>query len=189
LRKPRFASVTAQLIVRKGEASPSVIAPVALPQPDTIEPANANLRLVSTPRGQSAIKPWGVTVTLPTTEPETLGYFAVKRNVTPRALSHFVEEGCGNVVIVPIAVAPNFDRSVTVSLLDSTESFTHDVTAGGWTGDAGSFLTGGPDLFRDANGWCVTITMHESRPPLLEMRQGPRCEVLLLDGLPAAAIS
>jgi hypothetical protein len=154
-----------------------------------IEPAKANMRLVSTPKERSGIKPWGVTVTLPPTEPETLGYVAVKKNVTPQALSRFVEEGCGNVIVVPVEVDPSLDREVTVSLLDSTETFTHDANAGGWTGNAGSFVSGGPDLFRDADGWCLTITLNESRPPLLEIRQGARCELLLLDRLQAAATS
>jgi hypothetical protein len=193
LSKPKFASVTAQLIVRKGEASPSVIASnvvaVPAPHPVAIESVNANAHLPSPLIERNGIKPWGVTVTLPPTDPETLGYVVVKKNVSQEALSRLVEEGSGNIIIVPVEIDTNLDCSVTVSLLESSESFTHDGSAGGWVGSEGSFLTGSADLFRDASGWCVTITMHESRPPLFEIRQGARCELLKLDGFPLAAMS
>jgi len=211
LSKSKFASLTAGLIVRKGEAGPSIIegtAPSALlaPSPARVEAGSDALaprapadnwgkisegtvpvQLHKPPAHPNRrAKPCGVTVTFPPAEPETIGYFALKKNVTPHQLSHLMEEGCGNVIVLPVEIEPNIDRSIAVSFLDATENFKHDSSASGWVGDGGSFVTGDSDLFDQMIGWCLTLTVLKHRPLSVELRNSGRCAAVTLENFPIA---
>ena len=183
----KFASLTANLLVRKGEAAPSAIMPsdlLAFPRPPE-RGVSQRAREVSH-RSDHTQKARGITVTLPPAESETIGFIAVKKGVTRSQLLRLALEGCGDEVIVPVEVDPNRDGSVMLTISDSTEKFTHDAGAGGWVGNGGSFLTGDPDLFSEADGWCITISLHENERPSVEICHDNQREALKLDGFPAA---
>ena len=187
MRGEKFASLTANLLVRKGEAAPSAIMPSDVlafqRQPERVVSHRAREMSHCSDDMQ---KSRGITVTLPPAQPDTIGFIAVKKGVTRSQLLRLALEGCGDEVIVPVEVDSNVDGSVMLTISDSTEKFTHDADAGGWVGNGGSFLTGDPDLFSEANGWCVTISLHENERPSVEICHHNQREALKLDGFPAA---
>jgi hypothetical protein len=200
-----FASLTASLLVRKGDATPSAILATDSPPVHMLDmPVTANDR-VRAPNGAGASRrlfsrrsreslnkpahteiPRGLTVTLPAASAETIGFIAVKKGITRSQLSRLAVEGCGDVIILPVAVSRNNDRSVSLSLSDAKENFAYDPGAQGWVGDGGSFFTGGPDLFRDETGWCLTISLEEDRNPSVEICHDRQREAVRLHGFPAA---
>ena len=198
----KFASLTAGLLARKGEAKPSAITPsepIAFPRAAERTEAKGSARAKGhalprranniSPRSDSSPKARGITVTLPPAESETIGFIAVKRGVTRSQLLRLALEGCGDTVIVPVGVVPNGDGSVTLSVSDSTENFSHDEDAGGWVGNCGSFLTGDSDLFSESAGWCITISLEQNRNPSVEICHSNQRERIKFDGFPASMFS
>jgi hypothetical protein len=203
-----FASLTASLLVRKGEAMPSAIMAPDAPPPNIVQMpvsvtdrvlapngAGASRRVLSRRSRQASIssgdteKPRGLTVTLPPAGAETIGFIAVKKGITRSQLSRLAVEGRGDVIILPVAVSRNDDRSVSLSLSDAKEKFSYDSDAGGWVGDGGSFFTGGPDLFYEETGWCLTITLEEDCNPSVEICHDRQREAVKLHGFPEAMFS
>jgi hypothetical protein len=90
-------------------------------------------------------------------------------------------EGEANAIVTPLEVDPNADGSVTLTLNGETEDFTYSAGAGGWVGEEGSFLIGGPDLFDDATGWSVILSLDENGNPSIEICHGGQCEPVRLD--------
>jgi len=201
----KFASLTASLLVRKGEAGPSAIQPPqsafahmasrAEPTPvPTRVPTSANApafaqAIPARARHSDSTQTRGNTITLPQADPDTIGFIAVKRGVTRSQLLRLALEGCGDSVMVPVGVEQRPDGSVTLTVSDSAENFVHDAGADGWVGNCGSFLTGDADLFAEATGWCITISLHQSRNPSVEICHSNQREAVKLDGFPAAMFS
>ena len=197
----KFASLTANLLARKGQAIPSSMTPsqpIAFPRAseraEAAGSARARGRSLSqraskiAPRSDSSPTAPAITVTLPPAESETIGFIAVKRGVTHAQLLRLTLEGCGDTLIVPVGVDPNSDGSVTLSVSDATEHFSHDQDAGGWVGNCGTFLTGDSDLFSEASGWCITISLGRSNRSVAIWHNNQR-ERIKFDGFPAGAFS
>ncbi|HEX3486806.1 MAG TPA: hypothetical protein VHT51_17260, partial [Micropepsaceae bacterium] len=159
----RFASLSASLLVRKGEARPSAIMPpasFAFSQKSNAEPAAprpkmpaSSTRTSESKRRADLTAKRNTAIVLPPADSDTIGFIAVKRGVTRSQLLRLALEGCGDTVIVPVAVEQCSNGSVTLTVSDSAENFVHDEDADGWVGNCGSFLTGDADLFADATGW------------------------------------
>jgi hypothetical protein len=195
----KFASLTANLLARKGQAIPSSIAPsqpIAFPRASECAEAAGSARGRGRsqraskifPRSDSSPTARAITLTLPPADSETIGFIAVKRGVTHAQLLRLTLEGCGDTVIVPVGVDPNSDGSVTLSVSDSTEHFSHDEDARGWVGDCGSFLTGDSDLFSEASGWCITISLEHGDRSVAIWHNNQR-ERIKFDGFPAGMFS
>jgi hypothetical protein len=76
----------------------------------------------------------------------------------------------------PMVVVRNADGSVTITVRDGSGEFSENLTYdedGQWTSQAGSAVTGGPDLFDDTGGWSliedagglVSLTKRRKRSP------------------------
>lgn len=183
----KFASLTPDLLARKGEAAPSVIVtPAAEFFADTgrldasgplrtqrlgsmptlvIHDAANTPRIVHLPDTQ---KPHRPTVTLPAGDSETIGYVAVKKGTPHDQLLRLARETGGEIVI-PVDVARNKDGSVLLSLFGAPENFSYDGATGGWAGAEGSSFEAVENAFDDPTGWSVIIALSESGPPSLEI--------------------
>src|SRR5439155_25883363 len=110
MRGEKFASLTANLLVRKGEAAPSAIMPSEVlafqRQPERVVSQHAR---DMSPCSDDMQKSRGITVTLPPAAPEPIGFIGLKRGVTRSQLLRLAMEGCGDEVIVPVEVALNLD--------------------------------------------------------------------------------
>jgi hypothetical protein len=188
----KFASLTADLLARKGEAAPSVIAPptaeffadkgrlattgplrtqrlgsmpmLVIHDADKTDVANKPT-VVRLSDSQKSRRP---TVTLPARDTETI-YVAVKKGTPRHELLRLARE-TGGEIVVPVDVARNHDGTVLLSIFGAPENFAYDGATGGWAGAEGSSFEGAESAFDDPTGWAVIIALSESGgPPSLEI--------------------
>ena len=188
----KFASLTPDLLARKGEASPSVIVSPAAeifadkgrlatagPQRSQRPGSGPTLVIHDTARAEAAHNPTVVhlsesqksrrpTVTLPAGDSETIGYVAVKKG-TPRDQLLRLARETGGEIVIPVDVARNKDGTVLLSIFGAPENFSYDGATGGWAGAEGSSFKGMEDAFDDPTGWAVIIALSESGPASLEI--------------------
>ena len=195
----KFASLTANLLARKGEAAPSVIAPTAaeffadkgrlgttgplrtmptLVIHDTGKPEAANTpTIVHLSDTQKSRQPM---VTLPARDSETIAYVTVKKGTPRNELLRLARE-TGGEIVVPVDVARNNDGTVLLSIFGAPENFAYDGAAGGWAGAEGSSFEGVENAFDDPTGWAVIIALSESGgPPSVELCHNGDCAALTI---------
>ena len=176
----KFASLTPDLLARKGEAAPSAVAPPTVGFfPERPRVANAGpLRLLRTvpatqtedaeagaPQRPTKIKKAnGRTVSLPAGDSETIALIAVKKSTPRHELLRLAREAGGE-ILVPVDVAPNADGTVLLSLFDAPETFSYHGATGNWIGTDGSSFRGEADAFDDVTGWSITLAFSDDRAP------------------------
>jgi len=186
---PKFASLTPDLLARKGEAAPSIVAPPIVgffPERPRVATAGA-LRMqragslptlvigdafpaMQTDDAEASIpqppakakKASGRTVTLPADDSETIALIAVKKSTPRHELLRLARE-TGGEILIPIDVAPNADGTVLLSLFDAPETFSYHGATGNWIGAEGSSFKGEADAFDDVTGWSITLAFSDSR--------------------------
>jgi hypothetical protein len=197
----KFASLTADLLARKGEAAPSVIAPptgecfadsgrlgtagplrtqrsgstpmFVIHDAGKVDAAN-KATIVRLSASQRSRRP---TVTLPVAD-ETIGFIAVKKG-TPRDKILRLARETGGEIVVPVNVARNDDGTALVSILGAPETFSYDRATGGWAGAEGSSFKGVENAFDDPTGWSVIIALSESGgPPSVQICHNGDCAAL-----------
>ena len=198
----KFASMTASLLVRKGDAAPSAIVMSASKlepmtplrprrsssaPPLLIVPDGAKSAL---PRSDRANASRRRMVTLPPTDSDTIALIAVKKDIGRHELLRLAEEAGGNGIVVPVDVERHADGSATLSLLGAPECFTHDEETGRWVGTEGSAFAGGPDVFDEEAAWSVAITFDQGGWPSIEICHDGESEQLIFEpGNRASAFS
>lgn len=197
----KFASLTPDLLARKGEAAPSVIAaPAAEFFADNGRLGGAGplrtQRFASVPvqiihdaaKADAAHKGTIVhlsesqrsrrqTVTLPAGDGETIGFIAVKKGTSRRELLRLARE-TGGEIVVPVDVARGNDGTVRLSILGAPENFAYDQEAGGWAGAEGSCFRGMENAFDDPTGWSVIIALSASGGTSIEICHNGDCAAL-----------
>ena len=175
---PKFASLTPDLLARKGEAAPSVMVPPIVGFfPERPRVANAGpLRLLRTvpatqtedaeaPASQRITKNKkanGRTVSLPEGDNGTIALIAVKKSTPRHELLRLARE-IGGEILVPVDVARNADGTVLLSLFDAPETFSYHRATGDWIGADGSSFKGEADAFDDVAGWSITLAFSDDR--------------------------
>ena len=196
----KFASLTPDLLARKGEALPSVIAPplgffpdrprVATTGPLRMQRPSSLPTLVigdACPAQADNVEPLaktkkatGRTITLPSADTETIALIAVKKSTPRHELLRLARE-TGGEIIVPVEVAPNADGTVRLSLFDTPESFSYHRETGNWVGSDGSSFKGELNAFDDVAGWSITLAFSDNRAlPSIGLCHNGSCEELKL---------
>jgi hypothetical protein len=202
----KFASLTPDLLARKGEAAPSVVVPPAveffadkgrlaaaaplrsqrsgsapvLVIHDAAKADAANKQaVVHLSESQTSRRP---TVTLPADDADTIGYIAVKKG-TPRDELLRLARQAGGEIVVPVGVARNNDGTVLLSIFGAPENFSYDRATGGWAGAEGSSFEAVENVFDDPTGWSVIIGLAQSgQPPSVELCHNGDCAALTIAG-------
>lgn len=81
---------------------------------------------------------------------------------------------------IPLDIEANANGTVTISAGDSSEVFSYDSDLGGWVGDGGSFLMGGPEMFGDTDGWTVQAEVDASGNVSAMLCNGSACAPVAL---------
>lgn len=89
--------------------------------------------------------------------------------------------GSGQSVTDTFEITANGDGSVTAETFGAQETFSYDPSLGGWVGDGGSFLIGGPDLFDNTSGWSVTISIDEFGNVTVEICNADGCSPVRIE--------
>jgi len=196
-----FASLTPDLLARKGEAAPSVIAAPAVDffadngrfstagplrtqrfgsvpvhvihDAAKMDGANKST-IVQLSESQRSRRP---TVTLPAGDGETVGFVAVKKGTPRNELLRLARE-TGGEIVVPVDVVRDNDGTVRLSIFGAPENFAYDQTTGGWAGAEGSSFRGMENAFDDPTGWSVIIALSESGGPSIEICHNGDCAAL-----------
>ena len=183
----KFASLSPDLLARKGGAAPSVI---AAPEPlrtqrfasvpvqvihDAAKADGANKpTIVHLSESQRARRP---TVTLPAGDGETIGFIAVKKGISRNELLRLARE-TGGEIVVPVDVARDTDGTVRLSIFGAPENFAYDRETGGWAGAEGSSFRGMENAFDDPTGWSVIIALSASGGTSIEICHNGDCVAL-----------
>jgi len=186
----KFASLTPDLLARKGEATPSVIVPQTAAEffvtktaqlsplrtqrfgsGPTLAIHDSDKTADVLPQAANAYdprEPRRRVVTLPADDCETMALIVVKRG-TPRAEMLRLAREVGGELIVPVDVEKNSDGSVLLSLFDEPESFSYDPAVGLWIGAEESSFKGAENAFDDTTGWSIAIALSENGPRTIEI--------------------
>jgi len=198
----KFASLTPDLLARKGEAVPSVIVPPpaveffvaktghmaslrtqrfgsgpTLVIHDSESGANPIADCTNTSDGKARRR----IVTLPADDHETIALIAVKKGTSRHELLRLARE-MGGEVIVPVSVDKNGDGTVLLNFFDSPENFSYDPVTGRWIGAEESSFKGAEDAFDDTTGWSIAIALSEDGPQTIEICHKGGSEQLTIAG-------
>jgi hypothetical protein len=202
----KFASLTPDLLARKGEAAPSIIVSAAAEffadkdrlattgplraqrqgsMPVLVIHEAGNLETANTRsivRLSDSQKSCRETLTLPAGDNETIAYIAVKKGTPRHELLRLAREAGGELV-VPVDVAHNNDGTVLLSIFGAPENFAYDRAKGGWAGAEGSSFEAVENAFDDPTGWSAIIALPQSGgPPSVELCHGGDSAALRIAG-------
>lgn len=171
----KFASLTPELLViRKGDAAPSIItAPPPCPFPSS-SPALAKSR--------SDDSTCCASLDLRILVPGSSAFIAVKSETGLAELARVAPQMRAEAFVVPVEITPNPDGSVELSFADSGETFAYSAAEAGWVGAEGAFITGGSNLFDRTNGWSLVVSVDRHRFTRVEICRNETRQAVALNG-------
>jgi hypothetical protein len=181
----KFASLTPELlVVRKGEATPSILVPAPTRSFPSAQPAmrtaHAEERHHRWPPAEAcACAAPSDAISL---VPGSTAFLAVKNETGLPQLSRMARQIHANAVVVPVDVVPNKDGTVDVSIADSAETFAYTAAAAGWVGSDGAFISGKSNLFDQTNGWSLVVSLEQDRFSGVEICRHETRQAVVLGG-------